>query len=106
MVLFVPNLGLRATTRIAPTYRQDGCRSRWLQWLYEAKKSYGLVILNYAVTSNHIHLLAVGGNERDIIPNSIKLIAGRDKSLIRERVVKGYFGKTVIMLQQLKVGII
>ena len=50
-------------------------RSRWLQWLYEAKKRYGLVILNYAVTSNHIHLLAVGSNERDVIPNSIKLIA-------------------------------
>jgi len=35
------------------------------------------VILNYAVTSNHIHLLVVGGNQRDTIPNSIKLIAGR-----------------------------
>jgi len=32
---------------------------------------------NYAVTSNHIHLLVVGNNERDVIPNSIKLIAGR-----------------------------
>ncbi len=41
-------------------------RRRWLQWLYEAKKRYGLVILNYAVTSNHIHLLVVGGNERDV----------------------------------------
>ena len=28
-------------------------RSRWLQWLYESKKRYGLVVLNYAVTSNH-----------------------------------------------------
>ncbi len=35
------------------------------------------MILNYSVTSNHIHLIVLGGNERDVIPNSIKLIAGR-----------------------------
>jgi putative transposase len=51
-------------------------RKRWLQWLYEAKEHYGLVVLNYAVTSNHIHLLVLGGDKRDVIPNSIKLIAG------------------------------
>jgi putative transposase len=32
-------------------------RQRWLAWLFEAKKRYGLDILNYTVTSNHIHLL-------------------------------------------------
>ena len=52
-------------------------RRRWLQWLFEAKKRYGLPILNYAVTSNHIHLLVVGDGDRDVIPNSVKLIAGR-----------------------------
>jgi len=26
-------------------------RKRWLQWLYEARRRYGLVVLNYAVTS-------------------------------------------------------
>ena len=52
-------------------------RHRWLQWLFEAKKRYGLVILDYAVTSNHIHLLVVDDKDRDVIPNSIKLIAGR-----------------------------
>jgi len=60
-------------------------RKRWLQWLYEAKKRYGLVILNYAVTSNHIHLLVVGGDERDVIPNSIKLIAGRTGQEFNQR---------------------
>ena len=35
-------------------YAKD--RHRWLQWLFEAKKRYGLVILNYTVTSNHIQL--------------------------------------------------
>jgi putative transposase len=52
-------------------------RRRWLQLLLEAKKRYGLPILNYNVTSNHIHLLVVGDDDRDVIPNSIKLIAGR-----------------------------
>jgi putative transposase len=52
-------------------------RQRWLQWLFEAKKRYGLVILNYAVTANHIHLLVVDDGNREIIPQSIQLIAGR-----------------------------
>ena len=63
-------------------------RRRWLQWLFEAKKRYSLPILNYTVTSNHIHLsrekrdfasstCMVGDDDRDVIPNSIKLIAGR-----------------------------
>jgi putative transposase len=43
------------------------------------------VILNYSVTSNHIHLLVLGGNERDVIPNSIKLIAGRTAQEFNQR---------------------
>jgi len=52
-------------------------RRRWLQWLFESKKRYGIRILNYMVTSNHIHLLLVDGGEQDVIPKSIKLVAGR-----------------------------
>jgi putative transposase len=52
-------------------------RRRWLQWLFEAKKRYGIRILNYMVTSNHNHLLVVDGGGRDVIPKSIKLVAGR-----------------------------
>ena len=52
-------------------------RRRWLQWLYEAKRRYALTILNYMVTSNHIHLLVVDDGNRDVIPRSIKLVAGR-----------------------------
>jgi len=52
-------------------------RRRFLQWLFEAKRRYGLSILNYAVTSNHIHLLVQDGKDRDVISNSIKLVAGR-----------------------------
>ena len=36
-------------------------RHRWLEWLFEVKKRYGLVILNYVVTSNHIHLIVRRG---------------------------------------------
>lgn len=49
----------------------------WLQWVFEARKRYGLVILNYVVTSNHIHLLVVDDGDRETIPKSIQLIAGR-----------------------------
>ena len=51
-------------------------RKRWLHWLFQAKKRYGLCILNYTVTSNHTHLLVLNtGN--DVIPKSIQLLAGR-----------------------------
>mgnify|MGYP000863236323 CR=1 FL=1 len=52
-------------------------RRRWLQWLFEARKRYGLCILNYMVTSNHIHLLVADGGGREVIPKSLQLIAGR-----------------------------
>jgi putative transposase len=51
-------------------------RKCWLQWLFEAKKRFGLDILNYTVTSNHIHLLVVDG-EAEVIPKSIQLVAGK-----------------------------
>jgi REP element-mobilizing transposase RayT len=52
-------------------------RHRYLQWLYQAKKRYGLSILNYMVTSNHVHLLVVDTGKRDVIPKSMQLVAGR-----------------------------
>jgi len=52
-------------------------RRRWLQWLYQARKRHGLTILNYMVTANHIHLLAAGDGDREVIPKSMQLIAGR-----------------------------
>jgi putative transposase len=36
-----------------------------------------LTILNYMVTSNHIHLLVVDDTKREVIPKSIQLVAGR-----------------------------
>jgi putative transposase len=48
----------------------------WLE-LYQARKRYSLKILNYMVTSNHIHLLVTDDGNRDTIPKSMQLIAGR-----------------------------
>jgi putative transposase len=56
-------------------FKQD--RRRWIQWLFEAKRRFGLVVLNYAVTSNHIHLIVKDDGDRNVIPQSIGLIAGR-----------------------------
>jgi hypothetical protein len=36
-----------------------------------------LNILNYTITSNHVHLLVVDAGERDVIPRSMQLVAGR-----------------------------
>ena len=52
-------------------------RKRWLQWLFEARRRYGLAVLNYTVTSNHIHLLVSDQKGADVIPRSIQLVAGR-----------------------------
>ncbi len=49
-------------------------RQRWLSLLFKAKKLFGLIVLDYAVTSNHIHLL-VKDNGEDVIPKSMQLIA-------------------------------
>ncbi len=48
----------------------------WKYWLFEAKKRFGLCVLNYCVTSNHIHLLVYDSKE-NVIPKSIQLVAGR-----------------------------
>jgi putative transposase len=56
----------------------DKDRSRWIEWLYRAKKRYRrLSVLDYMVTSNHIHLLLFDNGGNNAIPDSIKLVAGR-----------------------------
>lgn len=60
-------------------------RRRWLQWLFEAKRRYGLAILDYVVPSNHIHLLVVDDGDRDTIPKSIQLVAGPTGQEYNER---------------------
>ena len=51
-------------------------RRRYIRWLFEAKKRFGLSILNYIVTSNHIHIMVVDTGKGEI-PKSMQLVAGR-----------------------------
>ena len=50
-------------------------RRRWLCWLFEAKKRFGLRVLNYLATSNHIHLLVVN-SAPNVIAKCLQLVAG------------------------------
>jgi REP element-mobilizing transposase RayT len=59
-------------------------RRRWLRWLFEAKNRYGLCVLNYIVTSNHIHLLALDTGD-DVVAQSMQLIAGRTAQEYNQR---------------------
>lgn len=51
-------------------------RLRWKYWLFIARKRFGLSVLNYIVTSNHIHLL-VRDNGNGEIAQGLQLVAGR-----------------------------
>ena len=59
-------------------------RRRYVHWVFEAKKRFGLCVLNYMVTSNHVHLLVkdTGG---DVIAPSMQLIAGRTAQEFNQR---------------------
>lgn len=51
-------------------------RQRWRHWLFVATRRYGLSVLNYIATSNHVHVLVADqGNEE--IASSMQLAAGR-----------------------------
>jgi putative transposase len=53
-------------------------RRRWIEWFYRAKKKYrGFSVIDYMVTSNHVHLLVFDKTGRNIIPDAMKLVAGR-----------------------------
>ena len=56
----------------------------WRHWLFEAKKRYGLCVLNYIVTSNHVHLLVLDTG-KEVIANSMQLIAGRTAQAYNRR---------------------
>jgi putative transposase len=59
-------------------------RARYLYWLFEAKKRIGLCVLNYVVTSNHVHLLVRDSGEQ-VIAQSMQLIAGRTAQEYNQR---------------------
>jgi putative transposase len=51
----------------------------WSRWILESKRQFGLCILNYVITSNHVHLLILdrGPDADQTIPKSLQLAAGR-----------------------------
>jgi putative transposase len=51
-------------------------RRRWRQLLFEARRRYGLCVLNYIATSNHIHLLIADRGEGEIAA-AMRLIASQ-----------------------------
>ena len=59
-------------------------RRRYLHWLFEARKRFGLCVLDYMVTSNHVHLL-IKDTGSDVIAESMQLIAGRTAQEYNER---------------------
>ena len=59
-------------------------RRAWVRWLYAARKRYGLCVLNYTVTSNHIHLL-VRDRGNGEIARSLQLVAGRTAQSYNDR---------------------
>jgi putative transposase len=59
-------------------FRKD--KRLWISWALQAKIRYGLAILNFMITSNHIHLLAAVLRSRarqDALPRSLQLIESR-----------------------------
>ena len=59
-------------------------RRRWRHWLYVAQRRYGLSVLNYIATSNHVHLLLVDQGNREI-SRSMQLVAGRTAQEFNKR---------------------
>src|SRR5688500_11912835 len=48
-------------------------RRRYLHWLFQAKERFGLSVLNYTITCNHVHLL-VKDTGSNVIAESMQLI--------------------------------
>jgi putative transposase len=59
-------------------------RRRYLHWVFEARKRFGLCVLDYAVTSNHIHLL-IKDTGANVIAQSMQLTAGRTAQEYNQR---------------------
>jgi len=59
-------------------------RRNYLRWLFEARKRFGLCLLDYMITSNHVHLLILDGGD-DVIARSLQLAAGRTAQQYNQR---------------------
>ncbi len=52
-------------------------RQRYTHWLYQARKRFDVEILNYTITSNHVHLIVRNRGGDNEIPRMMQLVAGR-----------------------------
>jgi putative transposase len=59
-------------------------RRDWMSWLLEARRRYGLCVLNHVATSNHIHLLVLDCG-REAISKSMQLVSGRTAQAFNQR---------------------
>jgi REP element-mobilizing transposase RayT len=62
-------------------------RRRYQSWLFEAKQRFGLCMLNFVITSNHVHLLVKDTGE-GVIARSVQLAAGRTAQEYNQRKVR------------------
>jgi REP element-mobilizing transposase RayT len=74
--------GSRIQTKTCLKFARD--QRCYLRWVFEAMKRFGLCVLDYAVTSNHIHLL-VKDTRPNVIAQSMQLIAGRTAQEYNQR---------------------
>ena len=72
----------RIQTKTCLKFARD--RRRYLHWVFEAKKRFGLCVLDYGITSNHVHLL-VKDTRPNVIAQSMQLIAGRTAQEYNQR---------------------
>jgi putative transposase len=59
-------------------------RRAWIRWLFTARQRFGLCVLDYAVTCNHVHLL-VRDRGHSEIARSLQLVAGRTGQAYNQR---------------------
>jgi putative transposase len=59
-------------------------RDRYRHWLFEARKRFGLCVLDFVITSNHVHLL-VKDTAPNVIAQSLQLVAGRTAQEYNQR---------------------
>jgi hypothetical protein len=50
------NVRQKASKLLSSTFKIRN-RRPYLHWLFEAKKRFGLCVLDYMITSDHVHLL-------------------------------------------------
>lgn len=67
-------------------------KRRLLYWLHQAKQRFDISILNYTITSNHIHIIITNNYTQNSIPQAMQLVLGRvaQEYNIRKR-RKGHF---------------